>query len=115
MDSLGQIIVGVMGGGLVLLIPVVVKAAKDLKRGQLAKEDTAISRWKDYSIEKQKEATFAWEMVTAFRKWYYRLWAQYVRVTGDEDTFPSDPVTYEKELRKEEKDDQRKRKPDEAE
>lgn len=99
MDQLGQVIVGVMGGGLVALIPVIVKAFRSMQQGRLAKEGSAISRWKEYSEYQTRQAEAAWRMVTAFRKWYHKLWAQYVRATGDDTTFPADPVTHEKKLR----------------
>lgn len=100
MDQFAQLLVGLMGGGLILVIPVLVKAWKQIREGQITKEDTAINRWKEISEEEHREARKAWTIVDAFRQWYHPLWAAYVRATGDDKTFPSDPAQYERHLRK---------------
>lgn len=116
MDQIGQIIIGVMGGGLIATLPVVMSAIQKHRKGQLEREDTAIQKWKDFATAKERDAAQAWKIVGDFRKWYYRLWAQYVRITGDDETYPADPVDQENQYRKVFKEDvKRKLESDEAE
>lgn len=116
MDQIGQLIVGVMGGGLIATVPVIMSAVSKHRKGQLEREDTAIKKWKEFATAKEKDAAQAWKIVGDFRKWYYRLWAQYVRITGDDETYPADPVQEESRNRKVNEDNaKRKLKSDEAE
>lgn len=86
-----EFITGILGGGLVLLIPVIMKAVKDWREGKIAREDTAIHRWKVIAERQEASAERAWFIVGKYRTEYAKLWAAYVGVTGDRETFPLDP------------------------
>lgn len=94
-ESVAQFIVIIMGGGIVALIPAIQKWVKQTRDGRVAKEDTAISRWKELATEKREEASSKAAKLAAYQKWYHRIWTRYVVLTGDEDTFPSDPCEHE--------------------
>lgn len=115
MEVIAQFIVVIMGGGVIALIPVIQKWIKQSREGRLIKEDTAINRWKELATEKRQDAEKSHESLTAYRRWYHRLWTRYVLITEDECTYPLDPEEHERKLR-EGKDDNRSRKePPEAE
>ena len=92
MDNASELITGILGGGLVLLIPVVMKAIRDWREGGIKKDDTAISRWREIAEERQRNEAKAWLIVDAYRRWYPQLWTEYVRCTGDKETYPIDPM-----------------------
>ena len=91
-DNAAELITGILGGGLVLLVPVVTKAVRDWREGRIKKDDTAIMRWREIAEERQRSERKAWEIVAGYRRWYPHLWTAYVRYTGDRDTFPVDPT-----------------------
>ena len=92
-----ELITGILGGGLVLLIPVVTKAIRDWRQGKTLREDTAIRRWKELVERTEADERRAWKIVVAYRNEYTRIWTAYVAATGDKDTFPIDP-TIERDL-----------------
>jgi len=87
-----ELITGILGGGLVMLIPVVTKAVRDWRQGKMLKEDTAIQRWKELVERLEADERKAWKMVAAYRNEYTKIWTAYVGATDDRETFPIDPT-----------------------
>lgn len=86
-----EVIALFLGAGGVGVLPLVFQAIKDRRAGRLTSEDTAITRWRDLATERQAEAKKAWQIVSAYRRYYGPLWAAYQREGGRID-FPPDPT-----------------------
>lgn len=96
MENATEILILLLGGGGVGIGTLAVKALKDRREGRTAREDTAITRWKELAGEREAEKEKAWGVVAAYRRWYPSLWAAYVTATADRETFPADPTQAEK-------------------
>lgn len=92
MERLGDIILLLLSGGLVGIIPIVMRFIKQLRDGTLAKEETALGRWKELATKAQADVDRERAITSMFRRWYPRLWAAYVTSTGDVHSFPADPL-----------------------
>lgn len=91
-DLLRILIGGGFGGGLIGVLTIIYKGWKEWRDGRLAKEDTAIKRWRELAAEYRGESENKSLVIAAYRLWYPRVWAAYVQATGDRDTYPTDPT-----------------------
>lgn len=86
-----ELLAVILGGGTVAVLSTVFKAIQKHSEGRTAREDTAISRWKEIAAERQQESEHKSGVIAAYRRWYPRLWAAYMGTAGRKDYFPPDP------------------------
>lgn len=102
--NLSEVITLLLGGGLVAIVTVLIKAVREWREGRTAREDTAISRWRDLANEQKHAADKGWGLVAIYRSAYIQLWAAYASATGDRSSFPADPVSYAERKRPDKED-----------
>lgn len=91
-ENATEIIMVLLGGGLVTILTVGGKVIKDYRDGRTAREDSTIARWKEIADEHERSAERAWGIVSAYRRLWPRLWADFVALGGDRDKYPPDPA-----------------------
>lgn len=87
-----SIVTALLGGGAVGIVTVVSKALRDRAAGRIAREDTAITRWRDLANEYQRESDDRLVAIQAFRRWYVPLWSAYMGKSPPHQYFPVDPT-----------------------
>lgn len=91
MGSATEILSVILGAGSVGILTVIIKAFKDRAAGKTAREETAITRWRDLADAYKRESEKKSEVIAAYRRWYPRLWSAYQGKPGPKQYFPSDP------------------------
>lgn len=96
--DLNNLLTLLLGGGLATIVTLVVKAVREWREGRTAREDTAISRWKELAKEYKAEGEAKSQVIRAYRRVYPRLWSAYMGKPGSHLPFPSDPTQPEDDL-----------------
>lgn len=92
MESATSILGVILGAGTVSILKVLFDAIRKRSEGRTAREDTAITRWRELASEYQQESINKSRTIAAYRRWYPRLWAAYQGKPGPKTYFPVDPT-----------------------
>ena len=97
MEAATSVLSVILGAGTVGILKVIFDAWNKRASGRAAREDTAITRWRDLANEYQQESLNKSTTIAAYRRWYPRLWAAYQGKPGPKAYFPSDPTQPDEE------------------
>ena len=92
MEAATSVLGVILGAGTVGVLKVIFDALSKRNAGKAAREDTAITRWRDLATEYQQESLNKSHTIAAYRRWYPRLWAAYMGKPSPHAYFPTDPT-----------------------